>query len=102
MNLREVKIGHETVTFPRDSSLLETVWTTGGSIELEETGAAAEPKHVKLSSDDIFDVVSTVAEEHFQTVAINPNTRVIKERLVRVLDQGVTKDMKIKIRKFSS
>ena len=104
VNLREVKIGHETVTFPRDRSLLETVWTTGGSIELEETGAVADPKHVKLSSDDIFDVVSSVAEEHFQTVATDANwdTRVEKERLVRILDQGVPKDMKIKIREFNS
>ena len=87
---------------PRASS--QTVRTNGGSIELEETGAAVNPEHVKLNSDDLFHVISTVAKEHFQAAPedSNWNTRVENERLVRVIHQGVPRDMSIKIREFSN
>ena len=98
------KISQAPETLPNPAGSSETVRTTGGGIELEDTGAAINPKHVKLNNDDLFDVISSVAKEHFQAVPEDPNwkTRVEKERLVRVLDQGVPKDKKIKIREFSS
>ena len=98
------KISQDTETYTSPTASSETFKPTGGQVELEETGAAANPEHVKLNNDDLFDAVSSVAKEHFQTVPKDPNwdTRVEKERLVRVLDQGVPKDMKIKIREFSS
>ena len=101
------KISHDTESFTTPTSestvLSETVKLTGGSLELEGTGAVASPEHVKLSNDDLFDVVSSVAKEHFQTVPIDLNwdVRVEKERLVRVLDQEMPKDRKIKIREFT-
>ena len=74
-------------------------------IELEETGEGVNPDHVKLSKDDVFNVISSVAEEHFQTVPVHPNwnTRVENKRLVRVLDnQGMERDEQIDVREFSS
>ena len=102
------KIGHDTATYTSPTALSQKDFKpTGGSLELEEmgaTGGAAKPEHVKLSNNDLFDVVSSVAKEHFAGVTVDPtwDTNVEKERLVRVLDQGVPKDMKIKIREFSS
>ena len=75
------------------------------SIELEETGAEGNPEYVRLTSDDVFILISSVAREHFQTVPVDPNwnTRVENERLVRVLDdQEVPRDKQIKVREFSS
>ena len=75
------------------------------SIELEETGAEGNPEYVRLSRADVFSAISSVAREHFQTVPVdrNWNTQVENERLVRVLDdQGVQRDMQIKVREFSS
>ena len=97
---------HDTETFAGlfPAALSETYKFNRGSLELEETGPVANPEHVKMSNDDLFDVVSSVAKEHFQTVPENPNwnARVEEERLVRVLDQGVPRDMRINIREFSS
>ena len=70
------------------------------SIDLEETGAEGNPEHVKLSKDDVFNVISSVAEEHFQRAPVDPNwnREVEKERIVRVLDdQGVQREMLIKV-----
>ena len=58
---------------PNPSTSSESVRTTGGGIELEDIGAAVNPKHVKLSNDDLFDVISSVAKEHFQKVPEDPN-----------------------------
>ena len=102
---RQEKISHYTETYTKPTALSEKDFKpVGGSLELEETEAAFSPKYVKMSNDDLFDVVSSVAKGHFRRVPTDPNwdTRVEKERLVRVLDQGVPKDMKIKIREFSS
>ena len=98
------KISHDTERYTSPTALSRNFKPTGGSLELEETGAAANPEHVKLNNDDLFDVVSSVAKEHFQTVPEDPNwdTRVEEERLVRVLDRGVPTDKRIKIREFSS
>ena len=100
----EQKISHDTETYTSPTALSKNFKTIGGSLELEETGAAANAEHVKLTNDDLFDVISSVAKEHFQTVPEDPNwdTRVEKERLVRVLDEGVPKDVTLKIREFSS
>ena len=71
------------------------------SIDLEETGAEGNPEYVRLRSADVFNVISSVAREHFQTVPVDPNwnTQVENERLVRVLDdQGVQRDMQIKVK----
>ena len=98
-------IHQDPATFPKPSTLPKFVEPTGGSIELEETGAAADPKYVTLNNDDLFNVISSVAEKHFQTVSkhLIRDSRVENERLVRVLDrEGVTNDRIIKIREFSS
>ena len=100
------KIGHDTATYTKPTTLSTDFKPTGGSLELEEMGAVggATPEHVKLSNDDLFDVVSSVAKEHFQGVADDPNwdTNVEKDRLVRVLEKGVPKDSRQTIREFSS
>ena len=76
-------------------------------IELERTlsGERSNPYHVKLSNNDVFNVISSVAQEHFDTVSVPDdwNTQVENERLVRVLDnQGVGRDERINVREFSS
>ena len=77
----------------------------GSSIELEETGEEVNPEHVKLSNDDVFDVISLVAKEHFETVPVevNWNAQVENERIVKVLDDhGVPRTRRMKVREFSS
>ena len=100
------KIGHDTATYTKPTALSKDFKPTGGSLELEEMGAVggATPEHVKLGNEDLFKVISSVAKEHFAGVTVDPtwDTKVEKERLVRVLDKGIPKDMKIKIREFSS
>ena len=98
------KISRDTERYTSPTALSKNFKPTGGTLELEETGAAGNPEHVKLNNDDLFDVVSSVAKEHFETVPEDPNwdTRVEEERLVRVLDRGVPTDKRIKIREFSS
>ena len=46
-----------------------------------------------------FNVISSVVKENFQGVTDDPNwdKNVEKERLIRMLDKGVPKDMKIKV-----
>ena len=84
------KISHDTECYTSPKALSKNFKPTGGSLELEETGAAANPEHGKLMNGDLFDVVSSVAKEHLQTVPADPNwdTRVEEERLVRVLNNG--------------
>ena len=98
------KISHDTERYTSPTALSKNYKPAGGSLELEETGAAANPEHVKLSNDHLFDVVSSVAKEYFETVPEDPNwdARVEEERLVRVLDRGVPTDKRIKVREFSS
>ena len=103
----EEKIGHELAQYTKPVRLTKDFKPTGGELKLEEMGAsggAASPEYVKLTNDDLFDVISSVAKEHFQGITedLNWDTNVEKERLVRVLDKGVPKDMQVKIREFSS
>ena len=92
----------EIFTTPTTSP--KTFKPTGGSVELEETGTVDNPEHIKLNNANLFDVVSSAAKEHFQTVPEEPNwdSTVEKERLVRVLDQEAPRDMRIKIREFTN
>ena len=70
-------------------------------IELEETGTVGDPEYVQLSKDNVFNVICSVAEEHFQAVRVEPDwyLRIEKERRVRMLDnRGVESDERIKVR----
>ena len=84
--VKRVKIGHDTATYTKPTALSKDFKPTGGSLEVEEMGAVggATPEHVKLGNDDLFDVISSVAKEHFAGVTVDPNwdTKVEKERLV--------------------
>ena len=92
-----ITIGEDNKVYP----LEEVQADYGSSVDLEETGAEANPEYVKLSNDDVFNVISSVAQEHFQTVPVDPNwnTQVENERLVKMLGN---EEMRIKVREFSN
>ena len=97
----EKKIGRDTATYESPQAIKKGFNPIGGSLELEETqasGGAANPEHVNMDNDELFNVVNSVAKEHFQSVSVDPNwdTQVENERAVKMLDQGTVSTLKIR------
>ena len=105
----EEKIGHDTAKYQSPTALSRAFKPIGGSMELEEltaTGGAVNPEFVTLSNDDLFSIITSVKDKVFQGVTVDANwdTKVTKERLVRVYDKKTkkTKEITRKVREFTS
>ena len=108
-----VRIGYEgdIRSYKGPEAIADTSNFVDAQLDLEEItstgGAADKPEHIKLSNDDLFGVIDSMAKEHFRGISVPADwdTQVEKERLVREVDKdnpGKTKTVKRPIREFQT